>query len=75
MISGYLPFLIQLTLLIGFWGGIGAIDGWLRGQGTRQDDLNKSTLFGFIGGCIKGAGTLVMLISVALYLCWVMRLR
>ncbi len=71
MISGYLPFLIQLTLLIGFWGGIGAIDGWLRGKGIRQDDLNKSTLFGFIGGCAKGASTLVILLLMTLFLCWV----
>lgn len=72
MISGYLPYLIHLILLIGFWGGIGAVDGWLQGIKTAKVDLNRSTLLGFLGGCAKGISVLVMLILIVpLLLDWV----
>ena len=68
MISGYVPFLIHLILLIGLWGGIGAVDGWLRGVGQAQADLNRPTLLGFLSGCAKGIGLLVMFTLIARYL-------
>ena len=74
MISGYLPFLLFLMLLIGFYGAIGAVDGWLRGTATRQVNLNKSMLIGFIGGCVKGIGTLIILTLIALSL-WCVAVR
>jgi hypothetical protein len=68
MISGYLPFLIHLILLIAFWGGIGAVDGWLRGAAQIQTDLSRPTLVGFFRGCAKGIGFLVTFTLIALYL-------
>jgi hypothetical protein len=68
VISGYLPFLIHLVLLVAFFGGIGAVDGWLRGLAQAAPNLNRATLFGFLVGCTKGIGFLVMFTLIALYL-------
>ena len=64
MIAGYLPYLIHLILLIGFWGGIGAVDGWMQGMKRSEEDLNQSTLTGFLGGCAKGIGVLVLFVLI-----------
>jgi hypothetical protein len=76
MISGYLPYLIDLILLVGFWGGIGAIDGWMQAIRTAAVEPNRSTLMGFLSGCAKGIGVLVVLILIVpLLLDWVQTRR
>jgi hypothetical protein len=60
MISGYLPVLINLVLLLSFCGGIEALDRWLKGQKLGEVDLARATLIGFVSGCMKASLVLVM---------------